>query len=48
VAVYILTNTFNIVMGIFDVAQNVINNAAGLIVGDTALGGPEMMDALEA
>jgi len=48
VAVFILTNTFNIVMAIFDVAQNVINNAAGLIVGDTALGGPAMMAALEA
>ena len=48
VAVFILTNTFNIVMAIFDLAQTVINNAAGLIVGDTALGGPAMMAALEA
>ena len=35
-------------MAVFDVAQNVINNAAGLIVGDTALGSPEMMATLEA
>ena len=48
VAVFILTNTFNIVMAIFDLAQNVVNNSAGLIVGDTALGGPAMMAALEA
>lgn len=31
VAVMIVTNTFNIVMGIFDVAQNVVNRAAGVI-----------------
>ena len=48
IAVFILTNTFNIVMAVFDVAQNVINASAGLIVGDTDLGGPAMMAALEA
>ena len=48
VAVYILTNTFNIVMAVFDMAQSVINNAAGLITGSTDLGSPEMMAALEA
>ena len=31
VAVLIVTNTFNIVMGIFDVAQSVVNRAAGVI-----------------
>ena len=31
VAVQIVTNTFNIVMGIFDVAQSVVNRAAGVI-----------------
>jgi hypothetical protein len=35
-------------MAIFDVAQNVVNAAAGLIVGETDLGGAEMMAALEA
>ena len=35
IAVLILTNTFNIVMGIFDVSQNVVNNAAGIIAGST-------------
>ena len=48
VAVYILTNTFNIVMAIFDMAQSVINSSAGLITGSTDLGSPEMMAALEA
>ena len=32
VAVTIVTNTWNIVMAIFDVAQHVVNNAAGVIV----------------
>jgi hypothetical protein len=31
VAVMIVTNTFNIVMGIFDVAQSVVNRTAGVI-----------------
>ena len=31
VAVMIVTNTFNIVIGIFDVAQSVVNRAAGVI-----------------
>jgi len=35
IAVLILTNTFNIVMGIFDVAQHVIGGAAGIIAGST-------------
>ena len=48
IAVYILTNTFNIVMAVFDMAQTVINASAGLITGSTDLGSPEMMAALEA
>jgi hypothetical protein len=48
VAVFILTNTFNIVMAIFDVAQQVITASAGLITGSTDLGSPDMMAALEA
>jgi hypothetical protein len=36
-AVVLLSNTFNIVMAIFDVSQNVINNAAGVITGQTAV-----------
>jgi hypothetical protein len=33
VAVYILTNTFDIVMGVFGLAQNVVNGSAGIIQG---------------
>jgi len=35
IAVMILSNTFNIVMAVFDVSQSVINNAGGLIAGST-------------
>ena len=47
IAVMILTNTFNIVMAIFDVSQHVVNNAAGVIGGSTDVT-PGMMAALEA
>lgn len=36
-AVLIVTNTWNIVMGVFDVAQSVVNSASGIIVSDTSL-----------
>ena len=36
-AIPIVTNTWNIVMGIFDVAQSVVNSAAGIIVSDTSI-----------
>ena len=35
VAVMIITNTFNIIMGIFDMSQHVVSNAAGVIITDT-------------
>ena len=37
VAVTLITNTMNITMAVFDVAQHVINNAGGLIAGSTAI-----------
>lgn len=37
VAVMLITNTFNITMAVFDVAQHVINASAGIITGDTAI-----------
>ena len=37
VAVMIVTNTFNIIMGIFDVSQHVVSNAAGVIISDTSI-----------
>ena len=36
-AVIIVTNTWNIVMGIFDVGQSVVNSAAGIIAHDTSI-----------
>ena len=36
-AVLIVTNTWNIVMGIFDVAQSVVNQSAGVILADTSI-----------
>ena len=46
-AILILSNTFNIVMAVFDVAQSVISRSAGLIQGSTAIQ-PDMMTSLEA
>ena len=36
-AVLIVSNTWNIVMGIFEAAQSVVNRASGLIVGNTSI-----------
>ena len=36
-AVMIVTNTWNIVMGVFDVAHNIVSNASGVIAGNTAI-----------
>jgi len=46
VAVFILTNTWNIVMAVFDLAQNIVNQSAGIITGELALGNPEMLEAI--
>lgn len=37
VAVTLITNTFNIVMAVFDVSQHVISSSAGIIGGSTAV-----------
>lgn len=36
-AILIVTNTWNIVMAVFDVAQNVVNQSSGVISGNTAI-----------
>lgn len=36
-AVLIVTNTWNIVMGVFDIGQSVVNSAAGVISGDASV-----------
>jgi len=37
VAVMIITNTFNIIMGVFDMSQHIVSNAAGVIISDTSI-----------
>lgn len=51
VAVTLITNTFNITMAVFDVAQHVVNASAGLISGSTAVDASTLdsiRDTLEA
>ena len=47
-AVLIVTNTWNIVMAVFDVAQHVVSQAAGVIIGDTALDVSTIITNMEA
>ena len=42
VAVMLITNTFNITMAVFDVAQHVISSAGGIIGGNTAVDGSSL------
>lgn len=46
-AILIVTNTWNIVMAVFDVAQNVVNSASGVIVGNTSIDISSTMTDLE-
>lgn len=46
-AVLIVSNTWNIVMGVFDVAQSVVNSAAGVVIGSTAIDISAVMADLE-
>ena len=46
-AVLIVSNTWNIVMGVFDVAQSVVSSAAGVVIGDTAIDISMLMTDLE-
>lgn len=47
-AVLIVTNTWTIVMGIFDAAQSVVSSAAGIIVGNTSIDISTLMADMEA
>lgn len=47
-AVMIVTNTWNIVMSVFDVAQHVVNQASGIILSDTAIDLQRFVTDLEA
>ena len=46
-AVLIVTNTWNIVMGVFDVAQHVVQQAAGVIISDTAVDVTRILSNIE-
>jgi hypothetical protein len=43
----IVSNTWNIVMGVFDVAQSVVSSAAGVTIGSTAIDISAVMTDLE-
>lgn len=47
-AVLIVTNTWNIVMGIFDVGQSVVNQSAGVIIGETSIDINSVITDMEA
>ena len=46
-AILIVTNTWNIVMAVFDVAQSVVSSASGVIVGSTSIDISSAMTELE-
>ena len=47
IAVFLVTNTFNIVMAIFDVGQSLVTSAAGVIKGTTAIDIATTITAME-
>jgi hypothetical protein len=47
-AVYILTHTFDLVMGVFALAQQVVNTSAGVITGSLDVGADAALANLEA
>ena len=48
VAVLLVTNTWNIVMGVFDVTQSVVNDSAGVILSDTSIDIATVITDIEA
>ena len=48
VAVFLVTHTFDIVMGIFDIGQSLVNSASGVIGDNTAINIDEMITNIEA
>ena len=47
-ATLIVTNTWNIVMAVFDVSQSIVNDASGVIVGSTTLDFDTLIPDLES
>jgi hypothetical protein len=48
VAVYIVTHTFDIVMGVFELGQSVVNRSAGIISGSLDVGAGVALDMMRA
>lgn len=48
IAVYLVSNTFTITMAVFDVGQSVVNSAAGVITGETAINIDAALTNIEA
>ncbi|MDR1210151.1 MAG: hypothetical protein LBK41_07575 [Clostridiales bacterium] len=48
IAVYILTHAFDIIIGVFGLAQSVVNQSAGVITGSLDIGAGDALVGLEA
>lgn len=48
IAVILVTSTWDIVMGVFDLAQSVVSNAAGVIIADTSIDLASVITDMEA
>jgi len=48
IAVMLVTSTWDIVMGVFDLAQSVVSNAAGVIIADTSIDLASVITDMEA
>ena len=46
IAIYLVSNTFNITMAVFDVGQHVVNSAAGVISGTTEIDAASAIESL--
>lgn len=46
-AILIVSNTWNIVMGVFDATQSVVNQSSGVIIGETSIHFDRLMPGLE-
>ena len=48
IATMLVTNTWNIVMGVFDITQSVVNDSAGVIISDTSIDIATVITDIEA
>jgi len=47
ISVWFISNTFNIVMGVFDATQSVVNQSSGVIIGETSIHFDRLIPGLE-